>query len=89
VRLHGSPRDRCPTLMFTVAGRTSREVAEALAGREIAVWHGNYYAYELERFLGLAPAGAVRAGFAHYNTAEEADRLVDAVADVARTAAAA
>jgi cysteine desulfurase family protein (TIGR01976 family) len=80
VRLHGAARDRCPTIMFTVAGRTSREVSQALAARKIAVWQGNYYAYELERFLGLAPAGAVRAGFAHYNTAEDADRLIEAVA---------
>ena len=47
---------------------------------EVAVWHGNYYAWELERFLGLAPDGAVRAGFVHYNDADDADRLVAAVA---------
>ncbi len=34
---------------------TAREVAAALAEREIAVWNGNYYAWELERHLGLAP----------------------------------
>jgi selenocysteine lyase/cysteine desulfurase len=62
---------------------TSAEVATALADREIAVWHGNYYAYELECHLGLAPHGAVRAGFAHYNVTEDADRLVDAVASLA------
>ena len=56
--------------MFNVAGRTSAEVAAALAEREIAVWDGNYYAWELERFLGLDPHGAVRAGFVHYNDAE-------------------
>ena len=83
VTLHGDAPDRAPTLMFTVAGRTSTEVAAALAEREIAVWDGNYYAWELERLLGLAPHGAVRAGFVHYNEAEEAERLVAAVADVA------
>ena len=36
---------------------------------EIAVWDGNYYAWELEQVLGLAPHGAVRAGFLHYNDA--------------------
>src|SRR5205823_11519085 len=51
VTLHGDARDRTPTIMFTVAGMTSREVAAALAERRIAVWHGNYYAWELERFL--------------------------------------
>ena len=60
----------------------------------IAVWDGNYYAHELERFLGLDPErsgdeasgrgrGAVRAGFVHYNDEEDARRLVEAVADVA------
>ncbi len=89
VTLYGDPPDRVPTLMFNVAGRTSTEVATALAEREIAVWDGNYYAWELERFLGLAPDGAVRAGFVHYNDADDARRLVDAVAEVAAGAGAA
>jgi cysteine desulfurase family protein (TIGR01976 family) len=83
VTLYGDPPDRVPTLMFNVAGHTSLEVATALAEREIAVWHGNYYASELERFLGLDPNGAVRAGFVQYNDAEDARRLVEAVREVA------
>ena len=62
VTLYGDARDRTPTLMFNVEGIDAREVAAALAEREIAVWDGNYYAWELERHLGLAPDGAVRAG---------------------------
>jgi selenocysteine lyase/cysteine desulfurase len=69
--------------MFNVDGLRSVEVATALAEREIAVWDGNYYAWELERFLGLEPDGAVRAGFVHYNDESDARRLVEAVADVA------
>jgi cysteine desulfurase family protein (TIGR01976 family) len=83
VTLYGDPPDRVPTLMFNVTGLTSAEVAAALAEREIAVWDGNYYAWELERFLGLDPHGAVRAGFVHYNDADDARRLVEAVRDVA------
>jgi cysteine desulfurase family protein (TIGR01976 family) len=83
VTLYGDPPDRVPTLMFNVAGFTSTEVATALAEREIAVWNGNYYAWELERFLGLDPHGAVRAGFVHYNDESDASRLVDAVREVA------
>jgi selenocysteine lyase/cysteine desulfurase len=79
VTLHGRARDRTPTLMFTVEGRTSTEVAHALAERHVAVWDGNYYAWELERFLGLAPHGAVRAGFVHYNDERDVERLLDAV----------
>ncbi len=89
VTLYGDPPDRVPTLMFNVAGRTSAEVATALAEREIAVWDGNYYAWELERFLGLDPHGAVRAGFVHYNDGDDARRLVDAVREVAEGAGAA
>jgi selenocysteine lyase/cysteine desulfurase len=70
--------------MFTVDGRPSAEVARALAGEQIAVWDGNYYAYELEAHLGLAPQGAVRAGFVHYNDAADAERLLAAVAALGR-----
>ena len=79
VTVHGRARDRTSTLMFTVEGRTSAEVAAALAERKVAVWHGNYYAWELERHLGLAPHGAVRAGFVHYNDERDLERLLDAV----------
>lgn len=84
VTLWGDAPDRTPTVMFTVEGMSSAEVARELAEREIAVWHGNYYAYELECHLGLAPHGAVRAGFAHYNDESDADRLVEAVARLRR-----
>jgi cysteine desulfurase family protein (TIGR01976 family) len=83
VTVYGDPPDRAPTLMFNVAGFSSADVAAALAEREIAVWDGNYYAWELERFLGLDPDGAVRAGFVQYNDEEDARRLVAAVRDVA------
>jgi cysteine desulfurase family protein (TIGR01976 family) len=82
VTLHGAARDRAPTLMLSVAGRTPGEVATALAARRIAVWDGNYYAWELERHLGLEPDGAVRAGFLHYNDEADAERLLAAVAEL-------
>jgi cysteine desulfurase family protein (TIGR01976 family) len=89
VRLHGAPRERAPTLMFGVEGRHPHEVAAALAAREVAVWDGNYYAWELERLLGLEPHGAVRAGFLHYNDERDAERLLEAVTAVASGAPAA
>jgi cysteine desulfurase family protein (TIGR01976 family) len=79
VTMHGSPRDRTPTVMFSVAGRRPDEVAAALAAEKVAVWNGNYYALELSRFLGLEPDGAVRAGIVHYNDAQDVDRLLEAV----------
>ena len=83
VTVYGAARDRAPTLMFNVRGRTADEVCAALAEREIAVWQGNYYAWELERHLGLEPHGAVRAGFVHYNDEADAERLLAAVSDLA------
>jgi cysteine desulfurase family protein (TIGR01976 family) len=79
VDLYGAPRDRTPTAMFSVVGLSPTQVAEALAAEQVAVWHGNYYAVELERFLGLEPDGAVRAGLVHYNDESDVDRLLEAV----------
>jgi cysteine desulfurase family protein (TIGR01976 family) len=80
VTLHGAARDRTPTVMFSVRGRAADDVARALAAEEVAVWHGNYYAIELARHLGLDPGGAVRAGAVAYTSDEDVRRLVDAVA---------
>jgi selenocysteine lyase/cysteine desulfurase len=70
---------RVSTFAFNVEGTSAREVAERLGEQKVAVWHGNYYAVEVMRLLGLEPEGAVRAGIVHYNTAEEVDRLLEAL----------
>jgi cysteine desulfurase family protein (TIGR01976 family) len=74
--------DRVPTFAFRVDGTAPRDVAERLAAREIAVWDGDYYAFEVMTRLGLQPEGAVRAGFVHYNTLEEVDRLLDGLEEL-------
>ena len=73
---------RVPTFAFGVDGVSPREVAEGLAERRISVWDGDYYAAEGMTRLGLQPDGAVRAGFVHYNTFTEVDRLLEALAAV-------
>jgi selenocysteine lyase/cysteine desulfurase len=70
---------RVATFAFNLEGRSAREVAERLGEQRIAVWHGDYYAVEVMRRLGLEDGGAVRAGIVHYNTAEEVDRLLAAL----------
>jgi cysteine desulfurase family protein (TIGR01976 family) len=80
VTVHGAARDRAPTVMFTVDRRSSIEVARALAAEQVAVWHGNYYALELARHLGLEPDGAVRAGAVAYTDEDDVRRLLEAVA---------
>jgi cysteine desulfurase family protein (TIGR01976 family) len=84
VRLYGPPTmsGRVPTFCFNLPGRTPQEVATELAARRLAVWHGDYYAVEVMRQLGLGEAGAVRAGFVHYNTEAEIDRLLEALHDL-------
>jgi cysteine desulfurase family protein (TIGR01976 family) len=83
VTLFGHARDRAPTAMFTVDGRTSAQVAEQLAAERVAVWDGTYYAWELFGLLGLSRDGAVRASIVHYNDTSDVERLVNAVAALA------
>ncbi|HUJ56773.1 MAG TPA: cysteine desulfurase-like protein [Gaiellaceae bacterium] len=73
---------RVPTFAFGVEGLAPREVAERLGERQIAVWDGDYYAVEGMTRLGLEPEGAVRAGFVHYNTFDEVDRLLAALREL-------
>jgi cysteine desulfurase family protein (TIGR01976 family) len=72
---------RVPTFCFNVPGRSPQEVATFLAERDVAVWHGNYYALETMRHLRLED-GAVRAGIVHYNTADEVDGLLQGLAEL-------
>ena len=79
----GRLAERVPTFAFTLEGHSPRDVATELGRRGIAVWDGDYYAYELIRALGLAESGGmVRVGFVHYNTPSEIDRLVEALREI-------
>jgi cysteine desulfurase family protein (TIGR01976 family) len=86
VRLYGPPPDtaRAPTLSFTVAGVTPREVSSRLADEAGAfLSHGNFYAATVVERLGLVPHGMVRAGISVYTNQEEVDRLVEGVGRIA------
>jgi cysteine desulfurase family protein (TIGR01976 family) len=82
--LYGLPtmEGRVPTFAFNVDGLSASEAAARLGERGLAVWNGNYYAVEIMNRLGLGDEGAVRAGFVHYNTADEVDRLLAAVREL-------
>ena len=85
VTLYGKAARRAPTAFFTVAGHSPAAVAGRLAAAGINVWHGDNYAWELAGVLGLrASGGAVRAGLVHYNDDSDVDRLLNAVAGLAR-----
>ena len=81
--LHGLPtmEDRVPTFAITHPEHDSAALAERLARVGIAAWHGNYYALEVLRALGLEDrGGALRIGVVHYNTDAEVDRLLEELA---------
>ena len=84
VTLYGRAARRAPTAFFTVAGHSPRQVAEHLAVRQVNVWNGDNYAWELAGVLGLRDSGgAVRAGLVHYNDEADVDRLLTAVGELA------
>lgn len=74
----GTPRTA--TIAFTLAGMPSVAVAERLAERACFVSNGDFYATTVARRLGLEQDGLVRIGAACYTTADEIDRVVEAVA---------
>jgi cysteine desulfurase family protein (TIGR01976 family) len=73
--------DRVPTVSFTHERISTHHIAEALAANNIYIWSGHNYAYEVVRHLGLdEDRGVVRIGIAHYNTADEIDKTLAALA---------
>ncbi|GAA2447141.1 cysteine desulfurase-like protein [Streptomyces macrosporus] len=83
VTLHGSPQRRTPTVLFSVAGHAPRQVYEHLARSGVNAPAGSFYAIEAARHIGLGEPGAVRAGLAPYTNAEDVDRLLAGVAELA------
>ena len=82
VRVYGPGPDkpRTPTVSFAVKDRPSDDVARELASRGLFLSNGDFYATTIVSRLGHAHDGVVRAGCACYTTADEIERLIDAVA---------
>jgi len=73
--------ERVPTIAIRYKDEHPRATAERLAQQGICVWDGNYYAINLTERLGVEQSGGmVRIGLTHYNTREEIDRLLGALA---------
>lgn len=85
VHLFGPPPDaaRTPTVAFTVRGVSPREVSRRLAERGVFASSGDFYATTVVERLGQE--ALVRAGCACYTTADEVDRLVEGVREIAQT----
>jgi cysteine desulfurase family protein (TIGR01976 family) len=76
--------ERVPTVGVRLANRTPLECAKFLGERGIFTWDGNYYALNLTERLGVEKSGGLlRIGLVHYNTAEEIDRLLAALSELA------
>jgi cysteine desulfurase family protein (TIGR01976 family) len=74
---------RCPTIILRVQGHTPLELATKLAERGFFTWDGNYYAINLTDRLDVEKDGGfLRIGIAHYNTAEEVERLLAALQEI-------
>ncbi|MBI1878625.1 MAG: cysteine desulfurase-like protein, partial [Chloroflexi bacterium] len=75
--------ERCPTVAFTMAGFTPRQIAAYLDERGIFVWDVNYLALSVTERLGVEGSGGmVRVGLVHYNTRAEIERLLTALREL-------
>jgi selenocysteine lyase/cysteine desulfurase len=75
--------ERCPTVAVRVKDFAPLVCAKFLGDRGIFTWDGNYYALNLTERLGVEKTGGLlRIGLVHYNTAEEVDRLLNAMREL-------
>ena len=73
---------RAPTVSVASLRRNPDEVIERLVQRKIMAGSGDFYAPRLLQQMGVSPApGVLRFSFVHYTTAEEIQRLIDALAN--------
>lgn len=71
---------RVPTISFVINGRLSDEVVRTIDPLKVGIRFGDFYSRRLVTDLGLAPShGVIRASFAHYNSLDDADRLIAAL----------
>jgi cysteine desulfurase family protein (TIGR01976 family) len=75
---------RTPTVSVRIDGHAPHQLAKRLGEQGIFTWDGNYYALNLSERLGVEQdGGMLRIGLVHYNTAEEVDRLLAALHQIA------
>jgi cysteine desulfurase family protein (TIGR01976 family) len=69
---------RAPTVSLTWPPHDPAALAAWLADHQVFTWHGDHYATEVIRRLGLADrGGTLRIGVAHYNLASEIDLVLE------------
>ncbi len=70
---------RVPTFSLTHRFLSPQELCERLLTQGLFTWAGNHYALSFCQQTGLEPGGTLRVSLLHYNTAEEVERLLDAL----------
>jgi selenocysteine lyase/cysteine desulfurase len=77
---------RLPTVAIRMTELTPAMMARTLGQRGIFIWHGNFYALNLTRRLGVEDQGGLlRIGLVHYNTLAEVKRLLAALENMEKT----
>lgn len=80
ITVHSRATHRTPTLLLTLAGRSTTAASQYLAERGVDAPAGSFYALEASRRLGLGDEGGLRIGLAPYSNDEDVDRLLEALA---------
>ena len=76
--------ERTPTVSIRLKNISPADLSKRLGELGIYTWDGNFYALNLTEQLGVEESGGVlRIGLAHYATAEEVDRLLAALRQMA------
>ena len=74
---------RVPTISFKIDGMNSGEIARRIDDYRLAIRYGDFHARRLVEYLGIeSGGGVVRVSMTHYNTLEEVDALIEALAEV-------
>jgi cysteine desulfurase family protein (TIGR01976 family) len=81
ITVHSRAAERTPTLFVSLNDRREQHLSRFLAERNINAPSGHFYAVDASQRLGLGDEGALRIGMAPYNSREDADRLLNCVAD--------
>ena len=74
----GTARDKAAVLSFVIDGLHPQDLGVLLDSQGIAIRTGHHCAMPVMQHYGLA--GTARASFAFYNTFEDVDRFVTALA---------
>jgi selenocysteine lyase/cysteine desulfurase len=79
ITLYGKAKHRTPTCYFNFAGVNGVDLYKFMSSLKVNLPAHNFYALEVSRAIGLADAGAIRAGLAPYSTKDDVDRLISGI----------